>query len=278
MRDLTPEECEFIAGGKGQRVLAMSYSGEGDIVVTASPPSFPPNYPPAPPPSAPAPGAPSTGGYTGGGSTPAPSYNSPNSSDAANTFANNHVKNYGSTAEDTVVYQNEHDKLASLYDHLTNDPDRQISLGNGRSISASQALADLSKGTTYITDSALHPAGQNGAPGDNATVPAYTMGSSNGTVESWINPSQAESLKYENLNPSYSYQGTSGMDYVDFHELGHQIQWTEDRSLFDANNNGTTESEANSIGRSLEQAAGITLITGGNGVPITPLHGYYNEK
>jgi len=30
MRNLTPEECEFIAGGKVQKLQAMSYTPEGD--------------------------------------------------------------------------------------------------------------------------------------------------------------------------------------------------------------------------------------------------------
>jgi hypothetical protein len=76
MRELTPEECEFIAGGlskmekdKDGNFVAMSGpENEPPIVVVGSPPP-PPVYPPPPPPVYPPyPPPPGTGG--GGGATP----------------------------------------------------------------------------------------------------------------------------------------------------------------------------------------------------------------
>jgi hypothetical protein len=68
MRDLTPEECEFIAGGRTMKLQSTTYDPEDPIVVTGSPPPPPPIYfpPPSPPPYDPAPPPPTTGG---GGTT-----------------------------------------------------------------------------------------------------------------------------------------------------------------------------------------------------------------
>jgi len=77
MRDLTPEECEFIAGGKLKKLQTMSYTDEtdpGEIVITATPPPPPPPPPPPyiPPPPPPPynPPVPNGPGGGGGGSNP----------------------------------------------------------------------------------------------------------------------------------------------------------------------------------------------------------------
>ena len=76
MRDLTPEECEFIAGGDGYNPSNPEFPP--DIVVVASPPPYssPPYSPPFQPPTPPSPPPffdPGSGGGGGNGSHPSPS-------------------------------------------------------------------------------------------------------------------------------------------------------------------------------------------------------------
>lgn len=69
MRDLTPEECEFIAGGlRSERMMNEEWGGGPPVVITASPPPSPtPTPPPSPTPTPTPPSTPPTGGGGGGG-------------------------------------------------------------------------------------------------------------------------------------------------------------------------------------------------------------------
>jgi hypothetical protein len=74
MRDLTPEECEFIAGGLVKKATTNSYTDTevGEVVVVSSPPPYP--TPPYPIPTTPPPYDPPiyNPGPGGGGTSPPP--------------------------------------------------------------------------------------------------------------------------------------------------------------------------------------------------------------
>lgn len=236
MRDLTPEECEFIAGGKLQKLQAMSYSGEGDIVVTASPPP-PPYYPPPPynPPSPPSPPPPPSSG--GGG------YASPGTT-AANTFANNHIQFRG-RAEDLDDWQRAHDDLAKLYDWATTHPNALVDIGNGISITGTEALSCMNH-VQVIINSGSSPYG-----------PAAAYSPENASRSGVDIQLYTASAEYNNY---MKQPGTQGEDYLVFHEIGHAFNYFENRTVY--NTQGTNnEAAADAAAHSLQSQMGIPEIS-----------------
>jgi hypothetical protein len=238
MRDLTPEECEFIAGGKQQTLQSMSYSGEGDIVVTASPPP-PPYYPPPPyfPPPPPPPPPPPSGG---GG------YASPGATAAGNAFANNHLQFQG-RAEDVDDWQHAHDDLAKLYDWATQNPNAIVDIGGGKSITAAKVMQDMNY-VQVIINSGASPYG---------TAAAY---SPENVSRNGVNVQlYTASTEYNNY---MKQPGTQGEDYLVFHEIGHALNYFENRDMYNDSGNGRPgEAAADAAAHSLESQMHITEIT-----------------
>lgn len=241
MRQLTSAELELISGGSGD---------EDEIVVTGSPyPSptpmpapWPGTGPGYPPPSSPPP--------SGGGGT----YSTPGVSAAANSFANAHSANHGTTALDQQTYQRLHDDLAKFYDFATAHPNQLIDIGAGKMITFNQALQDFQHVTDIITDDSSLSTGS-GSTGA-ATHGTYVNGVA--TFTTYIDPQAGNYGTYSNQ---------SGYDYEVFHEMGHVDNFYQD------NANYTNEADANTAAKSIESAMGIPLLNA-NGTTVTPTGGY----
>jgi hypothetical protein len=173
-----------------------------------------------------------SGGGGGGG------YVSPNRSTAANNFANKHLKQLGSTAADLHAYQLAHDDLAALYDYTQAHPNDIVNLGNGKSTTFSSALSDINNVTFNISDTGGGSTGANTQP--NSTFTSYTI---------------TYNTQNQNSKDYASRQGDAGINYGIFHELGHVLEGSENRSDF------TNEASANTAARSLESQLGIAQMT-----------------
>ncbi len=241
MRDLTPEECEFIAGGKKHKLQAITNADEdpgGELIIVGSPPVI------LPPPSIPTPAPPPP---TGGG------YATPGATAAANAFANAHVSNTGTTAADTQHYLRTHDDLAKLYDYAKAHPNDLIDIGNGAKVSFQAALAQITDHVQFVITSNQALSGYNGA--QNAA--------SGNSIAIYIDPENWNTHNYDN-----NFSNNSGEDYEIFHELGHSLNYF----------NGTpdsfnSEAAANRAGRSIEQQMGVPLLNSG-GTLVDPQFGY----
>lgn len=265
MRDLTPEECEFIAGGLA---IAMTTPGEYPqtppptitVVHPPAPPSpLPPPTPlPTPTPTPPSP-PPSTGGGTGGSGQGG--YSTSDASSAANAFANSHMANAGTTADDAKWAQRIHDDLAHLYDYAAAHPNEMMDIGHDQLISMKQVMAYLQKSFVFISDNESFTAPPQGTNRGAATVAGSLPAAEERT--SYFIPGNSYSQVYEN-----NYQGNQGIDYDLFHELGHALNFA------DPTGNGYDEAAANTAGRSIEEAMGLSLMHFHDGTIAPPGGGY----
>jgi len=249
MRDLTPEECEFIAGGKLKKLQTMSYADEtdpGEIVITATPPPPPPYIPPPPPPpyNPPVPNGPGGGGggSSGGG------YSTAGVSAAANAFADAHIQNNLTSAKDIQHYHFTHDEIAKAYDWLKAHPNAMIDIGKGHEITASEALSAIDNTQVIFTNNATL-AGANGAQN-------YDQ-NEHGII--YINPENANTAQYD------SY--TNGENYQLWHEYGHIFDYFNNRA-------DMSEASANNGGRSIQQQMGEATTMYYNGIPVPTPVGY----
>lgn len=213
-------------------------------------------------------------GDPGGGGPSAP-YQSPGRSAEANAFADAHLKDEGIFSDDHTVFREDHDDLAKLYDTIADKISDQLYLGDGKVASLVQEYVEISQAVIHITDDFLFDL-QSGQQ-----VGAQTIANDDGTLNVYLNTGEQQSENYENLNTGqYDYYGTSGIDYQLFHELGHVVQYFEDRALYDlpsvsdGNASSPREAQANTIGMGLENEADIRLLSNYAGTPVTPSFGY----
>ena len=225
MRPLKPEELDLFAGGAGSTITVTGTRPHTTTTSLYSPEGV----------------GGGGGGGTGGTGGTTSGYVTPGVSAAANAFANAHVHNNGTTANDQQEYQKAHDDLAKLYDWAQQNPNTSVYIGNGEYITGSQLSADLANITINITDGY---AGSTGAQTDfNGSTATISINPNNSTVETYNDPS--------------NFNGT-GADYVVFHELGHA---TYDES-YGGLSGTTAESQADAAAKSFENDLGIATFTG----------------
>lgn len=169
----------------------------------------------------------------------------------ANAFADAHVHNNGTTVLDAHAYKLVHDAFAKFYEWAKANPNALINIGNGLTVSATQALHDFERVTYNIADVG------GGSHGD-ATAVTYDNTYSIGLYStSTLNPQLWLSF------PTNKSLGDAGINYTVFHELGHSLNAFEYGRY-----NAGDEAAANTAGRSMEVYLGLELI------PVTPEGGY----
>ena len=178
---------------------------------------------------------PSSGGNSSSGSV-GTGYSTPGTTAAANDFADSHVKNMGSTADDVAAAHQAHDNLAKWFDFAAQNPNSPVYIGNNQAITAPQALDAFSHIVFRIVDTGGGVSG-----GETSFNPAT------GRAVVDYNPAKASGY--------LSSFGIGGTNYVMFHELGHVIN-----GIYNFSKLGD-EAAANSAGRSLENSLGITLMS-----------------
>jgi hypothetical protein len=136
--------------------------------------------------------------------------------------------------------------VAKFYDYAKANPNALIDIGNGKTITATQALDGIARAAIVIADTGGGATGANTAPDSNYNNYAITINTQNTNIQGYANGF-----------------GDGGIDYVIFHELGHVLNDVYNRSVAE-----TDEAAANSAGRSLENAAGIPLMA------VPPTNGY----
>jgi hypothetical protein len=188
-------------------------------------------------------------------------YQTPNASVAANLFASQHVHNKGTTSLDEHAYELVHDAFAKFYDWTVDHLNALIYLGNtvtdtgtfARSVTAFQALMDLSRITYNIADSG-------GGSHGNATSPIYNAANTVWEAAvTTLNPDLWFSF------PGNQQAGDVGLEFTIFHELGHALNGFELGPTA-----GADEMAANTAGRSMEIDLGLTLLSDTPG-------GYYED-
>ncbi len=239
MRELTPEECEFIAGGlvKKSNNTTTNYETPEDVtevvVVSSPPPYTPPYYPPVPPPTTPSPTSPGDPGGSGGSGS--------GFSAAANDYAAQHIHltgdlNNPATAATYAAFRN---ALAAAYDKGLTNPNAPIKMPGGLVFTAGQVLAAIDGIDINIGPNVTAPDGAD----------TYPLGG--GSFDINVNPNNSNVVGYQNM-----WGPTIGADYVAFHEIGHVVL-----------GGIANETMANSAGRDLAAAYGFAYPTDAQLVP-----------
>lgn len=219
-----------------------------------------------------------SGGGSAGPTAPSGTYVTSDASAVGNAYADAHVVNNGTTADDLTVYKKAHDDLAKLFDKALLNPNELVDLGNGIKIPAAQAVLDLSKATIEITDQALRDINGNlSIRPDHTAVGAQTRDNGNGTYTIQINPAVADIQGFMN-----GFINGTGLNFVIFHELGHVLEGINNPSAYTYSNVPANfpyeyyliEGSANTAGKSLEEFLGLALMTDLNGNISPPDPGY----
>lgn len=204
MRKLTPEECEFIAGG--EQMLDSYYDEGGEIVVTGSPPPYsPPYYPPPPPPYTP-PYYPPYGGGGGGGETPPPP---PADEDVIEVDFGNGLTEADLTPAQKEAYDDFLESIATVDEWIKNLPDDAvIVIEDGYEITGAELKEAWAK-----TDFIINPAGYDG----------YENGSARGEADyNGGNPIVSINIDIiDGYNDHNTADGNVGTDFLVLHELAH---------------------------------------------------------
>lgn len=247
MRKLTPEECEFIAGG--EQIMNSYYDEPEPIVVTGSPPPYypPPFYPPPwyPPGVGPSPPTYPPGGGGGWPTTPPPPPPDENSND---------VKFNGDestlTAEQKAAIEEFEQEVAKVDAWISNLPDNAVlRLSDGSEVTGAEVKEAWAK-----LDFTINPAGT-----------TYLNGTQVGEAN-WNAGDPVVSFNIDYLTSQSNVAGAE-LGWMIGHELGHLV--SDQRAQLDILvQGGMTADEmrqhqqmANDIAYALAQYNGTTLDT-----------------